>query len=97
LNRKSPEKRIDDNDLSDDDGVTSQNIDLNLPSSAYHRIQLQGAGFSLDVCSPAFNSTFEQLLDSALYLAMFSIYDDVKDVVRKSLIKSFDKPAKSKG
>jgi len=76
-----------------DDGIETQNIGMDLPSGIYNRIAMQGKDFNLDICCPATGGmTFGQLVDQAVYLAIFSSDDDVKDIVRKSLLKSLNKP-----
>ena len=96
MNKELTEK-VNDADDDIDDDIILQNTDLNLPSGVYHRIAMQTTGFNIDICTPASGSIdFGQLLDSALYLAIFSSDDNVKDVVRKSLLKSLNKPEVSK-
>ena len=73
MNKELQEKENDANDEPDDpDDIETQNISMNLPSGAYHRIAMQSRDFNLDICSPASGMDFEQLLDSALHLAIFS-------------------------
>jgi len=87
------EKKVVDADDPDDDDVALQNTDLNLPSGAYHRIAMQATGFNIDICTPATGSiTFGQLVDQAVYLAIFSSNDAIKDIVRKELLESLNKP-----
>ncbi|MBW2003756.1 MAG: hypothetical protein JRI72_03955 [Deltaproteobacteria bacterium] len=97
MNHEEQKEKVKEIDGDPDDEIILQNTDLNLPSGAYHRIAMQATGFNIDICTPASGSiTFGQLVDQAVYLAIFSSDDGIKDIVRKELLKSLNNP-KPKG
>jgi hypothetical protein len=90
---KELQEKVKELDDDSEDNVADQNVDMNLPSGSYHRIAMQATGFNIDICTPATGSiTFGQLVDQAVYLAIFSGDDNIKDIVRKELLKSLNKP-----
>ena len=87
-------------EIDDPDDLESENIDMGLPTGHYHRVALQGAGFSIDVSTPAGNnvSLFE-LQDIAVYLALFIKDEDLQHIVKQQIsdIALKDKEPKEKG
>ena len=89
MNREEQGRKVKDVDIVDPDDSETQNMNMGLPGGPYHHIAMQGNSFNFDIATPAIGGlTFDQLVQYAVYLSLFSSDDDIHALVKKECVNS---------
>jgi len=78
-------------DVSDDENISEQNTDHDLPSGVYHRCVMSDGSRSIDICTPAGHIALPDFVDLAMYMMVFIQNEDMRKKMKHEYFKFYNK------